>query len=62
MGVAVRFGLGVLATRILLNQFQVIPPMVAFYKFFTVDRHLLRDRVVEKTDPRRTSEETRSES
>jgi len=42
-GVAVRFGLGVLATRILVVQFQAIPPLVAFYKFFTVDRHLPRN-------------------
>ena len=42
-GVAVRFGLGVLATRILIAQFGTIPPMVAFYKFFTVDRHLPRN-------------------
>ena len=40
IGIAIRFGLGVLATRILVIQFQAIPPMVAFYKFFTVDRHL----------------------
>ena len=39
-GVAVRFGLGLLATRILMIQFRAIPPMVAFYRFFTVDRHL----------------------
>ena len=43
VGVAVRFGLGVLATRILVVQFGTIPPMVAFYKFFTVDRHLPRN-------------------
>lgn len=41
-GIAVRFGLGLLATRILMIQFQAIPPMVAFYKFFTIDRHLPR--------------------
>ena len=40
VGVAVRFGLGVLATVILVVQFRTIPPLVAFYKFFTVDRHL----------------------
>ncbi len=42
MGVATRFGLGLLATKILVIQFQAIPPMVAFYKFFAVDRHLPR--------------------
>ena len=43
IGIAIRFGLGVLATRILVIQFQAIPPMVAFYKFFTIDRHLRRN-------------------
>lgn len=42
LGVAVRFGLGVLATVILVVQFRTIPPLVMFYKFFTVDRHLSR--------------------
>lgn len=42
-GIAVLFGLGFLATRILVVQFRTIPPMVAFYRFFTVDRHLPPD-------------------
>ncbi len=42
-GMAVQFGLGLLATWILVIQFRAIPPMVAFYKFFTVDRHLPPD-------------------
>lgn len=42
-GTAFQFGLGLLATWILVIQFRAIPPMVAFYKFFTVDRHLRPD-------------------
>ena len=60
-GVAFRFGLGLLATRILMIQFQAIPPMVAFYKFFTVDRHLLRHATGEdQGDGKKTSGESRS--
>lgn len=58
-GVAVRFGLGLLATRILVVQFQAIPPMVAFYKFFTVDRHLLPDATGgEAGDTKKAAEES----
>ena len=63
VGMAIRFGLGVLATRILVTQFQTIPPMVAFYKFFTVDRHLPRNATGgTETDGGGTSKESCSES
>ena len=63
VGTAVRFGLGALATRILILQFQAIPPMVEFYKFFTVDRHRLRRATGEnEADEVKTLQESCSRS
>lgn len=63
LGIAIRFGLGVLATRILVIQFQAIPPMVAFYKFFTVDRHLAHSGLGRKgSDQQEVSDDSSSRS
>ena len=52
VAVSVQFGLGLLTTWILVVQFRTIPPMVSFYKFFAIDRHLPPGA----TDDRKTEE------
>lgn len=52
VAVSVQFGLGLLTAWILVVQFRTIPPMVSFYKFFAIDRHLPPDA----TDGRTTDE------
>ena len=55
---ALRFGLGFLATTVLIVQFAAIPPLVSFYRFFTIDRHLpLLNERLRSPEVRRKGEE-----